>query len=153
MQAAGETDGGAMHMDVVFMQPAGGKVAPLLDEVFGSFMETNMFQGQHYALSMLLQVTEKLHFRFMHGGIAYLATEIYWNKRSGWASLPGSMAMFPTLQRFVSDRYSKAAVFYHSGAERIDMEFEPKVATDPVFMVTFEPGTPYVDTKAMRRPF
>lgn len=57
------------------------------------------------------------------------------------------------LQRIARERYSEILVFYNLDAKRIDIKFKPKDVGEPIFMVTYEPGSPYIDEEDMWRPF
>ncbi|GLI66397.1 hypothetical protein VaNZ11_010189 [Volvox africanus] len=184
-RVAGQDDAVKESFRMMFLNRVGSEDSPLLDGVFRGFCETNIFQGTHFSIDMVLQVFEKLFFRFEHASIPYLATvyryrgpesdtvvlklpnngftylvkpqgeELFWHKRPGWVSPDPheAMAQFPTLHAALSKRYHKVVVLYNFTEHRIDMEFEPRVMTDPLFLVTYEPGSPYLDTKTMRKPY
>ncbi len=171
-QVAGKRDNSVESMA---RQSAAGNLleAPQLDEALDSFFSNNYHQGKHYTFDEILRITETLYFKFEHAGMEYRASvsllhgpvrdivvlllpdnnedteevldeHFFWDERM---ALPRDEAMdlFPKLHRNVSPQYSRAVVMYKNAAQRTGIMFEPMDAAAPVFLVSHEPGHPYLD--------
>lgn len=69
------------------------------------------------------------------------------HKSDTWIVLPASEALkwFSFLSSTVKPFYKSARVFYNYAEQRTDIKLYPTAPSTPALLVTFEPGSPYMD--------
>ncbi len=80
--------------------------------------------------------------------------QFVWDKQPGWVALgPEAIEYFPTLESYVSSRYTQSVVLYNRAAKRISVEFENEVPGALRFRVSFETGSTYLDIRRLMHAF